>query len=252
MKLTWWGHASVLVVLEGISVVADPVLRARPGLLRHVAPPPSVAWQRPDAVVLSHLHHDHCDLPSLRALDAPVVLAPLGAGAWLRRKGVRPAQEAAIGETVRIRHGGTVTTVRAEHHGRREPFGPVAESVGHIVAGRRTATWLAGDTALFDGMRDLPELAPRGVIDLAVVPIWGWGPNLGPGHMDPDQAAQAVAMVRARHAVPVHWGSLHPAGMHWAMSHHLHTPGWRFAEAVSRHSPQTEVHLLAHGDTIAL
>jgi L-ascorbate metabolism protein UlaG (beta-lactamase superfamily) len=252
MRLTWWGHSSVLLELEGARVVADPVLRPwAAGFLRHVAPPPEAAWLRPDAVVLSHLHHDHCDLRSLRRLDAPVVLAPPAGGAWVRAHGL-PAHELTLGEPVPVGLAGTVTAVPAEHSGRREPFGPTVTPVGHLVSGRRTTTWLAGDTALFDGMRDLPAQTPRGVIDMAVVPVWGWGPNLGPGHMDPDEAAQAVAMTGARHAVAVHWGSLHPAGMGRAMRHHLLTPGGRFVEAVSRYSPDTQVHLLGHGQAVAL
>lgn len=252
MILTWWGHATVLVEVGATTLLTDPVLRPRMGLLRHVAPPGAHAWVQPDVVLLSHLHHDHCDLPSLRGLDAPVVLVPAGAAGWLTRRGVRGGRDLAIGDRVDLPGGIQVRGVPAAHHGRREPFGPEAPAMGHLVSDGRLTAWFAGDTGLHDAMADLPGAAPRGVIDLAVVPIWGWGPNLGPGHLDPEQAAEAVARVGARDALAVHWGSLHPAGMRTAMRHHLRTPGDRFAAAVARHSPGTRVHRLAPGDTLEL
>ena len=252
MKLTWWGHSSVLLEADGVRVLADPVLRHRVGALRHVDPPPDPAWRRPDAVLLSHLHHDHLDLPTLRALDAPVVLVPPGSGAWLRGKGVSGVHEVAMGDVTPIGRGVAVVTVHAEHSGRREPFGPSATAVGHLLLGPRTTSWIAGDTALFDAMSELPEFSPHGWIDLAVVPVWGWGPNLGPGHMDPHQAAQAVARAKAHHAVAVHWGSLHPAGMRRFMDYHLRTPGERFAAAVAEVSPETAVHSVRTGHTVRI
>lgn len=248
MRLTWWGHSSVLLEADGVRLVADPVLRPRMGALRHLSPPDASAWSTPDAVLLSHLHHDHCDLPSLRGLGASIVVAPPGAGDWLVRHGIEGVIEVEPWVSVAIGRGVRVAAVPAEHSGRREPWGPTARAVGHLVHGPRTTSWIAGDTALFDGMRELPGLAPRGTVDLAVVPVWGWGPNLGPGHLDPDEAAEAVARVGARHAVAVHWGSLHPAGMRFLMRHHLTTPGERFAAAVRRVSPGTTVYPLAPGE----
>ncbi|MDO8107541.1 MBL fold metallo-hydrolase [Isoptericola sp. b441] len=252
MRLTWWGHSSVLLEADGVAVVADPVLRSRAGLLRHVSPPPDRAWQRPDAVLISHLHHDHCDLPSLRGLGAPLVLVPPGSGSWLRGRGIQGVRELAPGDSARIGPGVRVTAVPAVHSGRREPWGPEAIATGHLLEGPRTTSWLAGDTALFEGMRELPAIASRNHIDLAVVPVWGWGPNLGPGHLDPHQAAEAVARARAEHAVAVHWGSLHPAGMRRAMRHHLRTPGDRFVAAVRTVAPTTTVHALNPGETLRI
>lgn len=251
MQLTWWGHSAVLLELDGVRVLVDPVLRRRVGLLRHVSPPAPgpVAL---DAVLVSHLHHDHCDVPTLRRFPAPLVVPPPRSGAWFARQGIAGAVDVAVGETVPLGRGVSVTVVPASHSGRREPFGPDALAVGHVVSGPRTSVYLAGDTAVFHGMRDLAAVSPHGRIDVAVVPVWGWGPNLGPGHMDPDQAAEAVHLVGAHHAVPVHWGSLHPVGMRRAMTVHLSTPGERFAAAVGRHAPGTAVHVLAHRGTVVV
>src|SRR5690348_9785649 len=113
MRLTWWGHSTVLVEVDGVRVLADPVLRNRVGPLRRAVPLPAAA--RPerhtglDVVLISHLHHDHCDLASLRRLSADVVLAPPGAGGWLRRHGVTGVEELGPGELAPVSAGVTVT-----------------------------------------------------------------------------------------------------------------------------------------------
>jgi L-ascorbate metabolism protein UlaG (beta-lactamase superfamily) len=125
-----------------------------------------------------------------------------------------------------------VHAVRAEHDGRRRPWGPSACAVGHVVTGTSSA-WLAGDTAPHEGMRLVSEIAGLPGPDLAVLPVWGWGPRLGPGHLNPAQAAGAALLVRARYAVPVHWGTLYPVGMRRVMRRRLVDPGPEFAAAVT-------------------
>jgi L-ascorbate metabolism protein UlaG (beta-lactamase superfamily) len=239
LRLTWLGHSSVLVETGGRRVLADPLLRHRMGALRRVEAMPDAAGgllrSGVDAVVLSHLHHDHCDLPTLRQLRAPLLVAPPGAGSWLTRQGLTGVVELAPGESLDLGDGVRIVATPAEHLGRRAPLGPTAMSVGHLVEGPDgRAAWLAGDTGLFAGMSGLAELTRSGHIDVAAVPVWGWGPNLGPGHLDPELAAEAVRRVGVRQAVPVHWGTLHPAFLRRTMHTQLSTPGDRFATAVAR------------------
>ncbi|MGW6129901.1 MBL fold metallo-hydrolase [Cellulomonas sp. NPDC055163] len=236
MRLTWLGHSTVSLEADGVRVLVDPLLRRRAGALRtaphaHDAVRGAGAEPAPEAVLLSHLHHDHCDLPTLRRLRAGVVLAPAGAGAWLTRRGVRHVEELPVGRT-RAVAGLAVTSVPAEHGGRREPWGPTAVAVGHLVESSHTSVWLAGDTGLFAGMSAIPSLGVRGVVDVAVVPVWGWGPRLGPGHLDPAQAAAAARAVGARVAIPVHWGTLHVHGMSRVMGTRLTLPGAWFLRAL--------------------
>jgi L-ascorbate metabolism protein UlaG (beta-lactamase superfamily) len=257
MRLTWFGHSTVLVELEGVRVLADPLLRNRIGALRRIAPVPAalLAPLRLDAVLVSHLHHDHCDLPSLRALAAPAAVAPPGAGRWLSGRGVAGVRELAAGETIALSSRVVVTAVRAAHSGRREPLGPVAAAVGHVLHGPSTSVWLAGDTALMPELRELANIPGRGTLDVAAVPVWGWGPTLGPGHLDPEQAAEAVISAGARHAVPVHWGTLYPAGMRRSMRGHLTTPGERFARALAAAADSgshVQPHLLSVGGSLEL
>ena len=234
MKITWFGHSSVLLDMDGVRLLADPLLRDRVGFLRRTVPASesaAVDSAGVAAALLSHLHDDHCDLRSLRRLDAPVVVVPPGAGRWLTAQGVRgvtelrPGRSMAIGPVV-------VHAVPAEHDGSRRPWGPRASAVGHVVTGSASA-YLAGDTALHEGMASVSEIAGLPGPDLAVLPVWGWGPRLGPGHMTPAQAAEAALLVRARYAVPVHWGTLYPVGMHWVMRRRLVDPGPAFAAAVT-------------------
>lgn len=206
-SLRFLGHSTVRLDLGGRVVLTDPVLTARVGgLVRVVPPPPPASYAGVDLVLLSHLHGDHLHLPSLRLLGRRTrIVVPRGAGTWLRRKGFETVEEIAPGET--LTDGGlTVTATEAVHSGHRWgprlTHGPQSPALGYLLEGDGKKVYHAGDTDLFDGMRDL------GPVDVALLPVWGWGPNLGPGHLDPARAAQAAALVRARAAVPVHWGTL--------------------------------------------
>lgn len=234
VRITWLGHSSVLLDIDGVRLLADPLLRERVGILRRTEPVPASAALGPvglEAVLLSHLHDDHCDLRSIRRLDAPVVIAPPGAGGWLTARGIRGVAELEPGASLAIGPV-LVHAVRAEHCGRRRPWGPPARAVGHVVTGTVSA-WLAGDTALHEGMPSVSEIAGPPGPDVALLPVWGWLPLLGPGHLNPRQAAEAALLVHARYAVPVHWGTLYPVGMRWVMRRRLIDPGPEFAAAVA-------------------
>jgi L-ascorbate metabolism protein UlaG (beta-lactamase superfamily) len=113
--------------------------------------------------------------------------------------------------------------------------------VGYLVDAS-TRVYFAGDTDLFDEMAEL-----RGRVDVALIPVGGWGLTLGPGHLDPVRAAQAVGLIRPRVAVPIHWGTLWPAGLGWARRDLFALPGERFAQAVAALAAQVEVRVLRPG-----
>ena len=110
---------------------------------------------------------------------------------------------------------------------------------------------MAGDTSLFAAMADLPRLA-GGPLDLAVIPIAGWGPRLSEGHLNPEQAATACARSGARCALPVHWGTLHPPFATRVPHGWLDRPDREFAEAMARVAPGCRVLRLAPGGTAAM
>jgi L-ascorbate metabolism protein UlaG (beta-lactamase superfamily) len=233
----------VLLEHGGVRLLTDPVLRRRVVHLRRHGPVPEPP-RRLDAVLLSHLHYDHVDLPSLRLLDRQVrVLAPRGAGAWLRRAGFRDTEELAAGARTKV--GGVgVTAVPALHDDRRRPVGGVrARPIGFVV-GEERRVYFAGDTDLFEGMA---ELAP---LDLALLPVAGWGPKLGPGHLDPERAARAAAAMRPRLAVPIHWGTLSPA--YSKPGAWFSDPPHAFAAQVAELAPDVEVRVISPGDSVEL
>ena len=212
--LHFLGHSTVRVELAGRTVLTDPLLADTVGLLRRVVPlPDPVTWAGVDIVLISHLHGDHLHIPSLRTVGRDVrIVVPRGAGAWLRGRGFPRVDELSAGEA--LTDGGlTITAVRAEHTGHRwgprSTHGPATESLGYLLEGGGSTVYASGDTGLFDGMAVLAKRA----VDIALLPVWGWGPTLGPGHLDPVSAADAVALIRPRIAVPVHWGTLALAGL---------------------------------------
>jgi L-ascorbate metabolism protein UlaG (beta-lactamase superfamily) len=167
-----------------------------------VAPVPADALRGLDAVLLSHAHWDHLDLPSLERLgkELPIV-CPKGLAGLLRRKRFAHVTTLEEGEDVGI-GALSVRAVHAEHDGSRGPLGASGE-LGFVVAGSQTV-YFAGDTDLFD------DLAALGPIDVALIPVAGWGAKVGPGHLDPERAAEAVRRLKPKIAVPIHWGTYAP------------------------------------------
>jgi L-ascorbate metabolism protein UlaG (beta-lactamase superfamily) len=122
---------------------------------------------------------------------------------------------------------------------------------GHLVQAPGTTVWVAGDTELYPDMAGLAELAGA-PIDLAVVPVSGWAPRLSGGHMGHEEAARACDVVGARHAIPVHWGTLHvPAGKHLPRGW-MDRPGLAFAHDAQRLAPHCEPVVLHPGDSWTL
>ncbi|MBV9830204.1 MAG: MBL fold metallo-hydrolase [Marmoricola sp.] len=246
MRLAWLGHATVVLDVAGTQVLTDPLLRRNNGPLRRRGPQPRrEQWKDCDVVLISHLHHDHVELGSLRMLpDLPLVTTPANAQ-YLRRRRLR-----GIGlwhdEWYDVGHV-SVRLTRADHHSRPMPHRP-NEACGHLVRSRDTCVWIAGDTSMYPELADLPELA-GGPIDLAVVPIHGWGPRLSGGHLDSETAAEACAMVGAAAAMPYHWGSLHAPGMQQRPPGWMDRPGPAFVEALARKAPHCRPLVLAPGES---
>ena len=254
------GHSTVRLRMGGVTLLTDPVLTGGVGPLRRVTPVPDPAGLADvDLVLISHLHGDHLHLGSLRLLGRRArIVVPRGAGRWLRGKGLGGVRELGVGEVLEI-GGLRVTGTPAEHSGHRWgprfTHGPQAAAMGHLVEGDGLRVYLSGDTDLFEGMR---ELAAAGPIDVAALPVWGWGPNLGPGHLDPARAADAVGRLRPRVVVPVHWGTLAPAGLPRVpgpagarMRRLLSTPPHEFAAAVAAAGHPTEVLVVPPGEPVA-
>ena len=252
-SLTWLGHSTVVLDLDGVRIVADPLLRRHAGPLRRRGPVPDpAAWQHADAVLLSHLHHDHAELASLRMLPegVPVITAEANAR-WLRAKGLAGVAPPADG-WIELGTSGAVSVALcpAVHGSRPMPHRP-NPAVGHLVRGRSVTLWLAGDTSLYDGLSELPARA-GGTVDVAVVGVSGWAPRLGGGHTGPAQAAEACARVGARWGIPVHWGTFHVPGQSRHPRGWMDRPGPEFAEAVRATVPGCRPVVLGLGERVEL
>ncbi|MET7440267.1 MBL fold metallo-hydrolase, partial [Streptomyces sp. NPDC005568] len=119
-----------------------------------------------------------------------------------------------------------------------------APALGYVVEGE-ARTYFAGDTGLFDSMAE-----EVGEVDVALLPVGGWGPHLGEGHLDPERAARALAGLAPRTAVPVHYGTYWPIGMDAVRPHEFHTPGDEFVRRAARWAPGVAVHRLGQGESI--
>jgi L-ascorbate metabolism protein UlaG (beta-lactamase superfamily) len=242
-RLTWLGHSTVLIELDGMTVLTDPVLRRR---VAHLLRPRSFVPPRLpqlDLVLVSHVHFDHLDLRSLADLGRRVPLVvPRGAGKLLVGRGFTDVTEVVEGSEVTL-DGFRVHVTHAEHDAHRGPFGVKAPPVGYVVRGSRNV-YFAGDTDLFAGMASLGT-----DLDVALLPVAGWGPRLPPGHLDAAGAAEAVRRLRPRLAVPIHWGTYKPF---YARAHAAQAPGEAFAEHVHALTLNVEVRVLQPGGGLEL
>ncbi|MFI5668292.1 MBL fold metallo-hydrolase [Streptomyces sp. NPDC051704] len=255
VEITWWGHATCTVEDSGVRLLTDPLFARRLAHLRRRrgAPPPPEAAEA-DVVLVSHLHADHLHLPSLARLASGTRLlvprgAPRAVPGLARVAAARglPVTEVVPGDEVDVRAGVRVRAVSARHDGRRLPFGPrLAPALGYVVEGS-ARTYFAGDTGLFEAMA-----AEVGPVDVALLPVGGWGPYLGPGHLDPGGAARALAALAPAAAVPVHYGTYWPIGLDAVRPHEFHSPGEEFVRRARQLAPKVAVRVPGHGERVRL
>jgi L-ascorbate metabolism protein UlaG (beta-lactamase superfamily) len=245
-RIEYVGHATVVVDLDGVRLVTDPLLRNRVVHLRRVVPVDVRALRGVDAVLVSHAHYDHLDLPSLEKLGKKLpIVVPRGLGGLLRKRRFEAILEVEVGETLSI-GSLSVQAVPAEHERSRGPFGVSADPLGYVVRGSKSL-YFAGDTDLFEEMRDL---AP---VDVALVPIWGWGPGLGGGHLDPESAAEAVARIGPALVVPIHWGTYFPIHLGLRRTpRFVELPPAQFLAAMAKTAPDVTVAVLRPGERVEL
>lgn len=170
------------------------------------------------------------------------MIAPRGAGSILRRSGL-VVEELERDESADVA-GTLVRAVRADHDSGRWPVGgATAEPLGFLV-GSSPSVYFAGDTDVF------PEMEAIGPVDVALLPVAGWGPRLGPGHMDSERAARAAALLRPRIAIPIHWGTIHRR--YARTGEWFSEPPERFEAQVAAVAPGVEVRVLAPGESTSV
>jgi L-ascorbate metabolism protein UlaG (beta-lactamase superfamily) len=216
-SVTWVGHSTLLVQLEGVNVLTDPHWSQRASPFGFAGPkrltPPGLSFEDLPpihVVVISHDHYDHLDEATVRRLaetHRPHFLVPLGLKAWLAERGVTDVEELDWWDG-RIVRGLTFTCVPAQHFSGRTLFDRNRRLwSGWTVAGRSKRLYFAGDTGYYEGLRAIG--ARLGPFDLAAVPIGAYVPAaiMKASHTSPEEALQVLADVRGRHFIPIHWGT---------------------------------------------
>lgn len=217
LRITWLGHSTLLVEIDGRTVLIDPVWgdRASPfnwfGPERFVPPPlPFDELPELDAIVISHDHYDHLDFPTMRRFvndDVPIV-APLGVGAHLEFWGFPPSriielewwQEHALGDL-------RLVAVPSRHFSGRSMFMRDRDCTlwaGWAVIGSQHRVWYSGDTAMFPGFAEIGERL--GPFDATMVESGAYNALWADVHLGPEQAVDAHVMARGNVMIPVHWG----------------------------------------------
>jgi L-ascorbate metabolism protein UlaG (beta-lactamase superfamily) len=247
LSITWIGHATALIEIEGVRILTDPALRDRIGPLRRYGPRIRPEWLTDiDAVIISHAHRDHLDPDSLKLLGGnPRHVVPEGAAAFMRSSGLLHVDELLVGEATTVA-GVNIQAIHAEHGGFRLPFGPSASAIGYVVSATHRV-YFGGDTAIFQGMADL-----KGEIDVALLPVGGWGVTRGRRHLNAKTAVEALKLISPRLVVPIHWGTLWPVGLRIFRPSLFSSPGPDFAARARALTPEVEVELMRPGGKVDL
>lgn len=225
LYITWYGHSTALVEIEGRTVLLDPVWSDRCSPSRLVGPkrlhemPVALSDLPPlDAVLISHDHYDHLDMDSIRALvDLQTVpfLVPLGVGAHLERWGVPASRIVELDwSESRTIEGVTFTATPARHFSGRGLSRDETLWASWVIAGPTRRVFYSGDTGYFPGFADIGER--HGPFDATLVQVGAYGDAWPDIHMQPEDAVATHVDVRGGLMVPVHWGTFNLALHDWA------------------------------------
>lgn len=215
VRVTWVNHSTMLVQMDGVNLITDPIWSERcspvsfTGPRRHRVPGLRLEELPPiDAVLVSHNHYDHLDVPTLLQLNAARIVTPLGNSALMARHGVGGSVDLDWWQTTKLNERITITLVPAQHF--------CARSIsdrnttlwgGFVVSGPSGHVYFAGDTGWGKHFAEIGERF--GGIRVALLPIGAYLPRwfMKPAHISPAEAVDAHFAVRARTSVAMHYGT---------------------------------------------
>lgn len=227
LRVTWFGHSSFLIEIDGYRVLVDPIWSERASPVGWIGPsrfhrPPLPLEELPpiDAVIISHDHYDHLDHATIVALaQRPNVVfaVPLGVGAHLEHWGVPPERIHDHDWWAETKLDGlTLTAVPSRHFSGRSPLFLDEDRTlwaGWVVRTDEHRVYFSGDTAMFPGFAEIGERL--GPFDVAMIETGAYDPLWADVHLGPEQAVVAAQMVRAKLYMPVHWGTFDLALHSW-------------------------------------
>jgi L-ascorbate metabolism protein UlaG (beta-lactamase superfamily) len=224
LRITWLGHSSALIEIDGATVLLDPVFSERlspftfAGPKRFFPSPLALDEVPPlDAVIVSHDHYDHLDRTSVLALEPRTArfVVPLGVGAHLEYWGIPPEKIVELDwwEELRVSDGVRVVECPARHFSGRGGPGDRTEWASFAIVGPRHRVFYSGDTG---PMPQFAEVGERlGPFDVTLIKIGAYGRGWPDIHVDPEQAVELHEQVRGRLLVPVHWGTVNLSYHGW-------------------------------------
>lgn len=224
LRVTWLGHSTTLIEIDGVRVLTDPVWGEFAGPSKGVGPdrwypPPLSMDDLPtiDAIVISHDHYDHLDTPTileLAKLDVKFI-APLGVGAHLEHWDVKPDNIVELDwwEETKVADV-TITCTPARHASGRGLFDQNRTLwAGYVVGGPEHRVYFSGDTGLFPDMKTIgTRLGP---FDLTMIEVGAYGQGWPDWHIGPEQAVKAHGWLRGEVFLPIHWGLFDLAAHGW-------------------------------------
>jgi L-ascorbate metabolism protein UlaG (beta-lactamase superfamily) len=217
LRITWLGHSTTLIEIDGATILSDPIWSERASPSRWIGPrrfhPPPIALAdlpRLDAVIVSHEHYDHLDMATVRALAPRGVPfhVPLGIGAHLESWGVPRLQikEHDWWERAPVAGGVEIVATPARHfNGRGVPWRIGSLWTSWSIVGPKHRVFFSGDTGLTEGFREIAR--KNGPFDVALLEIGQYHESWGDIHLGPLGALDAQAMLAARAVFPIHWGT---------------------------------------------
>ena len=224
LRVTWLGHATALVEIDGARILTDPIWSERVspsewiGPRRFFAPPLPLEELPPiDAVLVSHDHYDHLDMRTIERLAerGARFFVPLGVGAHLEAWGVAPSRiEELDWDESRLVGGVTATLAPARHFsGRGFTDRDVTLWGSWVVAGPEHRVYYSGDSGYFDGFREIG--AAYGPFDAALMSLASYGPTWPHVHMTPEELVRAHVEIGGGVFLPVHWATFNLAFHDW-------------------------------------
>jgi len=255
MRITYIGHATLLLELGGVTILTDPNFDTKLGRVLPRVSAPGIALEKLpalDAILLTHAHADHLSFDSLERLPktAPLFAPPVIAK-WLRRLGHSHAVDLAPGEKTTL-GAVTIYAASATHRGNRYGYDRWRSSANMYLLDAGETVFFAGDTALVGDTHHLVERvlwSQNRQLDLALLPIgyapW-WKPGFRKGHLTHDDALTLFERLRARVFMPYHWGTFRhvTATAHDAIN--------RLRERLKSHHLRAAVRIVEPGDSLEL